>query len=151
MYLRLNNLNKNRNSAARLILCCYWSFQMNDGKVNVEINIKRALSKLDSGPHDLWEMNNYFLHIPVLLKESTGQSCNLITSLIFSFVTEAPLGTSPTNFSCHAKGVYCLGLLFAWIFTCLPCAHVGILKDSKYITLNKQYHRSMSADNFISA
>lgn len=53
---------------------------MDDGEVDIVLNIKWALSRLDSGPHDLWEMNNHFLYVAVLLKESTGQSCNLSTS-----------------------------------------------------------------------
>ncbi|XP_026795914.2 complement C5 isoform X1 [Pangasianodon hypophthalmus] len=47
-------------------------YKMYDGEVEVVLNIKRALSRLDSGPQDLWEMNNHFLRVAVLLKESTG-------------------------------------------------------------------------------
>lgn len=54
--------------------------------MDVVLNIKHALSRVGSGPQDLWEMNNHFLHVVVLIKETTGQSCNLFTCLIFSFV-----------------------------------------------------------------
>ncbi|XP_047674014.1 complement C5 isoform X2 [Tachysurus fulvidraco] len=47
-------------------------YKMYEGEVEVEINIKRDLSKKNSGPQDLWEMNNHFLRVAVLLKESTG-------------------------------------------------------------------------------
>uniref|UniRef100_A0A8B9GYC0 NTR domain-containing protein n=1 Tax=Astyanax mexicanus TaxID=7994 RepID=A0A8B9GYC0_ASTMX len=38
----------------------------------VELDIKSALSKMDSGPMTLRDMNNHFLHVVVLLQESTG-------------------------------------------------------------------------------
>lgn len=61
----------------------YSLFQIDDGEVDVVLNIKHALSGLDSGPHDLWEMDNHFLRVAILLKESTGQSFNLIIFLSF--------------------------------------------------------------------
>lgn len=57
---------------------------MDDGKVDAVLNIKDVLSRQTSGPKTLLEMTNHFLHVTVLLKETTGQFCNLITSLIFS-------------------------------------------------------------------
>lgn len=59
---------------------------MEDGEVDIVLNIKHALSRVGSGPQNLWEMNNHFLRVVVLLKETTGKSCKLITCLIFSFV-----------------------------------------------------------------
>ncbi|XP_060739297.1 complement C5 [Tachysurus vachellii] len=47
-------------------------YKMYEGEVEVELNIKHDLSKKNSGPQDLWEMNNHFLRVAVLLKESTG-------------------------------------------------------------------------------
>lgn len=45
---------------------------MDDGKLDVVLRIKQALSKVDSGPQDLSEMNNHFLRVAVLLKEAKG-------------------------------------------------------------------------------
>lgn len=82
----MNRVITTRISATRLILLGYLLFQLDNGEVEVVLNIRRALSSVDSGPKDLYDMNNHFLRVVVLLKESTGQSCNLITCLIFSFV-----------------------------------------------------------------
>ncbi|KAM9446334.1 complement C5 [Clarias gariepinus] len=47
-------------------------YKMDDGKLDVVLRIKQALSKVDSGPQDLSEMNNHFLRVAVLLKEAKG-------------------------------------------------------------------------------
>lgn len=51
----------------------YYLFQMNNGELNVVIDISTALSSIQSGPQKLWEMDNHFLRVVVLLQESTGQ------------------------------------------------------------------------------
>lgn len=58
---------------------------MYNGEVEVVLNIRRDLSKADSGPQDLWEMQDHFLRVAVLLKESTGQS--LQSDYMFDFLT----------------------------------------------------------------
>ncbi|KAF4074480.1 hypothetical protein AMELA_G00239810 [Ameiurus melas] len=47
-------------------------YKLDNGEVEVVLNIKRALSSVDSGPKDLYNMNNHFLRVVLLLKESTG-------------------------------------------------------------------------------
>ncbi|XP_060763103.1 complement C5 [Neoarius graeffei] len=47
-------------------------YKMEDGEVDIVLNIKHALSRVGSGPQNLWEMNNHFLRVVVLLKETTG-------------------------------------------------------------------------------
>ncbi|XP_049326436.1 complement C5 isoform X3 [Astyanax mexicanus] len=47
-------------------------YTMYKGELSVELDIKSALSKMDSGPMTLRDMNNHFLHVVVLLQESTG-------------------------------------------------------------------------------
>ncbi|XP_062874389.1 complement C5 isoform X2 [Trichomycterus rosablanca] len=47
-------------------------YKMDDGQLEVVLNIKNTLSNMDSGPQDLWEMDNHYLRVAVLLKESAG-------------------------------------------------------------------------------
>ncbi|XP_036453933.1 complement C5 isoform X2 [Colossoma macropomum] len=47
-------------------------YTMYNGELNVVLDIKRALSKMGSGPQDLSEMKDHFLRVLVLLQESTG-------------------------------------------------------------------------------
>ncbi|KAI4892637.1 hypothetical protein NFI96_021635 [Prochilodus magdalenae] len=47
-------------------------YTMRSGELDVVLNIKQALSRMDSGPKDLINMNNHYLHVVVLLQESTG-------------------------------------------------------------------------------
>ncbi|XP_072521407.1 LOW QUALITY PROTEIN: complement C5 [Salminus brasiliensis] len=47
-------------------------YTMFNGELKVVLDIKSALSRMESGPQNLWEMNNHFLHVIVLLQESTG-------------------------------------------------------------------------------
>lgn len=45
---------------------------MEGGKLEVELNIKNALLNMESGPQNLLQMDNNYLYVVVLLKESTG-------------------------------------------------------------------------------
>ncbi|TST10017.1 Complement C5 [Bagarius yarrelli] len=47
-------------------------YKMDDGEMEVVLNIKHDLFSVNSGPQQLWDMNNHFLRVVVLLKESTG-------------------------------------------------------------------------------
>ncbi|XP_046698377.1 complement C5 [Silurus meridionalis] len=47
-------------------------YQLNNGQVEIVLNIKHALSELGSGSMDIQNMNDHYLRVVVLLKESTG-------------------------------------------------------------------------------
>ncbi|XP_017307260.1 complement C5 [Ictalurus punctatus] len=60
------------NNAVVIIPSTLRHYKLDNGEVEVVLNIRRALSSVDSGPKDLYDMNNHFLRVVVLLKESTG-------------------------------------------------------------------------------
>ncbi|XP_076854617.1 complement C5 [Brachyhypopomus gauderio] len=47
-------------------------YEMDNGELEVVLNIKRVLSKIQSGPLDLTDMINHYLRVVILLQESTG-------------------------------------------------------------------------------
>ncbi|XP_066510101.1 complement C5-like isoform X1 [Hoplias malabaricus] len=47
-------------------------YRMNNGELDIELDIERALSMMSSGPKDLQDMHNHFLRVVVLLQETTG-------------------------------------------------------------------------------
>ncbi|KAG7318452.1 hypothetical protein KOW79_018207 [Hemibagrus wyckioides] len=69
VFVRIGYIN---NNVVVMIAQSLRLYKMYNGEVEFELNIKRELSKANSGPQDLWEMQDHFLRVAVLLKESTG-------------------------------------------------------------------------------
>uniref|UniRef100_A0A3B4ECC5 NTR domain-containing protein n=1 Tax=Pygocentrus nattereri TaxID=42514 RepID=A0A3B4ECC5_PYGNA len=61
-----------RNNAVVMIPSTIRRYTMYNGELDVVLNIKRALTKMSSGPQDLRGMNGHFLHVLVLLQETSG-------------------------------------------------------------------------------
>ncbi|KAK3514717.1 hypothetical protein QTP70_028333, partial [Hemibagrus guttatus] len=67
VFVRIGYINNND-----VVMISLKQYKMYNGEVEVLLNIRRELSRANSGPQDLLEMKNHFLRVAVLLKESTG-------------------------------------------------------------------------------